>query len=158
MKQGSFYKSLLLIILAVGLIWARSSYGKLSGGNFVSSLATVLIKNSQSNPYPFYKQFLTTVAIPNSVVFGNLTMWGEFLVAVSLVGGSLYLLLFKDANEKLARICLISGLIGGIFLNINFWFAFSWTSAASDSLNLLMILIQAIAAGSLKNNFLDSKR
>lgn len=138
----------LSVLLLVGLIWARSSLGKIIGGKFAESLGSVLTKNAQSNPFPVYKQFLESFAIPNSQIFGQLTMWGEFLTAVSITGGSLYLL-FKNPNHRLAYIVLIAGLVGGIFLNINFWFAFSWTSPANDSLNLLMIFIQLIGVVTL---------
>lgn len=135
--------SFLSVLLLVGLVWARSSLEKIIGGKFAANLGSVLTKNAQSNPFPMYKQFLESFAIPNPQLFGQLTMWGEFLTAASIIGGSLYLL-FRNQNERLAYIVLIAGLVGGTFLNINFWFAFSWTSPANDSLNLLMIFIQLV--------------
>lgn len=147
-NNTTLFKGLLIIFLAVGFIWARSSYGKISGGEFVSSLGKTLTKNVQTNPYSFYADFLQVVAIPNSEIFAQMTMWGEFLTAVSIIGGALYLLL-KNPKEKLAFYVLIAGLVGGFFLNINFWFAFSWTSPSAGSLNLLMMLIQFIGAVTL---------
>lgn len=146
MKSSNiFFNGLLIVFLAIGFIWAKSSYGKISGGEFAANLGSVLAKNAQTNPYPFYVDFLQAVAIPNSEAFGFMTMWGEFLTAVAIIGGCLYLL-FKNPQGKLAFYALIAGLIGGVFLNMNFWLAFSATSASADSLNLLMILIQLIGA------------
>ena len=150
-----FFNGLLTIFLAIGFIWARSSWGKISGGEFANNLGSILTKNAQTNPFSFYVDFLNAVAIPNSYLFGLMTMWGEFLTATAIIGGALYLL-FKNSQEKLAFYALIAGLIGGTFLNINFWFAFSSGSASADSLNLLMIFIQAIGAITLVR-FLKNK-
>lgn len=143
-KQEYFFKGFIIIMLILGLIWARSSYAKITGGVFAQSLGGVLTKTAPANPYPFYKNFLLSVAIPNAEMFGNLTVWGEFLVAVSILGGG-YLLL-KHPTNKLFRKVLIAGLIGGAFLNLNFWLAFSSTSLSTDNLNLLMLTTEAIGA------------
>ncbi len=143
-KQEYFFKGLIAVLLILGFIWARSSYAKITGGVFAQSLGGILIKTAPTNPYPVYKNFLLTVAIPNSQTFGNLTVWGELLVAVAILGGGY--LLFKGSANKLARKVLIAGLIGGAFLNLNFWLAFSSTSLSTDNLNLLMLATEAIGA------------
>lgn len=136
-------KALFFIFLVIGSVWARSGYGKLNSGNFAENLGLMLTKNAQSNPFPLYKDFLHAIAIPNSVIFGQLTMWGELLTALAIVGSVLYLLR-TDSPQKFAYWILGAGLTVGLFLNLNFWFAFSWTSPANDSLNLLMGLIELI--------------
>ena len=145
-------KTLLLIILSIGLIWSRSSFGKISSGNFVQGLGKILVKTANNSPYQEYKSFLENIAIPNSYLFGYLVMWGEFLVACSLTFSTLYLLL-KNSHPKWIVLALIAGLGGGIFLNINFWLAFSTGNSGTDNLNLLMILIQLIAAYDLLKLF-----
>ncbi|QQG40601.1 MAG: hypothetical protein HYV37_03465 [Candidatus Levyibacteriota bacterium] len=137
------FKSLLLIFLSVGLIWARSSYDKITRGNFADNLGDVLVKASQNNPYPAFGNFLQTVAIPNSYLFGQMVMWGELLTAVSIISSCLYLL-WKNSKQKIALLALKLGLMGGAFLNINFWLTFAHTNSAVDSLNLLMIIIQLV--------------
>lgn len=131
----------LLITLAVGLIWARSNYEKFIGGKFVDSLGVTLTKAVERNPYSWYKGFLQNIAIPNSVIFGQMVLWGEFLVAVAILFSSAYLL--KKQN-RFAYIILILGLSGGFFLNLNFWLAFAWTSPSTDNLNLLMGVIELV--------------
>lgn len=142
-KEKMGLKPLLWIILSLGLMWSKSSYGKVTGGTFVSGLGQTLSKVVDKNPYPFFKQFLTDVAIPNSVLFGNLTMWGEVLVAISLTLGAI-LLLFNPGVNKLVYLAVIGGLAGGLLLNIVFWFGFGWTSPSTDSVNLLMAAIEIV--------------
>ncbi len=133
----------LLIILSIGLLWARSNYEKFIGGKFVDSLGTTLTKAAEHNPYSWYKSFLQIVAIPNSVIFGQMVLWGEFLVAVAIIFPSIYLL--RKQNRFVYTI-LILGLIGGFFLNLNFWLGFGWTSPSTDNLNLLMGAIELTGA------------
>lgn len=133
----------LLILLSLGLLWLRSSLSKFISGNFVSSLGDVLSKTAAKNPYPLFKQFLITIAIPNSQVFGSLVLWGEFLTALAIIFGSASLLLRPKA-VRLQSFILIAGLVGGLFLNITFWLGFGYTSPSTDSLNLLMTAIEII--------------
>lgn len=145
-------KPLLLIFLSVGLLWLKSSLGKLTSGNFVSNLGGTLTKTADKNPYPFFKQFLLSVAIPNSQIFGSLVMWGEFLSAVAITLGALILLINPKAN-KLVNLLLIGGLAGGAFLNLIFWLAFGYSNASVDSLNLLMAVVEIIGVFALLKNF-----
>lgn len=143
MIYNASFKALLSIFLVIGIIWVRSGYGKFASGNFAENLGNILAKNTQSNPFPFYKEFLDNVAIPNSYLFGQLTMWGEILTALAIIVGSINLLFFR--KYLLISVWVLSlGLLGGVFLNLNFWFAFSWTSPANDSLNTLMLGIELI--------------
>lgn len=135
-------KPFLLILLSIGLLWAKSSYGKFTSGTFVSGLDGTLGKIVDKNPHPWFKQFLNNVAIPNSRFFGTLVLWGEFLSAAAIIFGSLILL--RNNTNKWARWILITGLVGGLFLNITFWLAFGYTSPSVDSLNLLMAVIEII--------------
>lgn len=135
-------KPLLLVILSLGFLWARSSYAKFTSGTFVSGLGETLTKASVKNPYPWFKQFLTEVAIPNSQLFGLLVLWGELLSALSIIFG--VILLIVNHTNKLAGLVLIAGLTGGLFLNIIFTLGFGHTSPSTDSLNLLMAAVEII--------------
>lgn len=134
---------LYLIMGLLGFIFLRSSIDKIEGGKFVGALAGTLGKFASKNPYPWYKSFLESVAIPNSVLFGNLTMWGEFFAGISLLGVSV-ILLFKKKVPKILYLVLILGLFVGAFLNVTFWFASSWTSPSTDGLNLVMSGVQIV--------------
>ncbi len=135
---------ILLIILSIGILWLRSSFAKFTSGTFVNSLGATLTKAADKNPYPWFKQFLTTVAVPNSQVFGTLVLWGELLSAVAITVGAILMLINPHPN-KLVSLMLILGLAGGAALNIIFWLGFGYTSPSTDSLNLLMTVVQVIA-------------
>lgn len=128
---------MLLILIANGLIWLKSNLSKIPPDRFIGSLSATLERFASKNPYPWYKDFLESVAIPNSQVFGFLTFWGELFTALAIIFPSLYLLRNRKKNT-IALIFLMLGLIGGMFLNIIFWLASGWTSPSTDSLNLLM--------------------
>lgn len=145
--QTDYLKGFLAIYFMLGIIWSRSSIEKISGGKFVDGLGVILTKVASGNPYSYYKQFLESVAIPNYVVFATLTMYGELLVSAAILVSSF--ILFANPDKKLFYVTLILGLIGGIFLNINFWLAFSYNSPAADSLNLLMLVIEIIGVTTL---------
>lgn len=133
-----------LVLLTLGLDWLRSSVGKITSGKFVAGLTPILNKFISNNPNSWYNDFVKNMVIPNSNLFGNLTMWGEFLSAISITFGSFYLLLNKKGNKRI-ELLLLSGLIGGALLNLNFYLAAGWTSSSTESLNLLMFAIQAVA-------------
>lgn len=132
-----------LVVLAVGFIFLRSSYGKFTGGTFVSTLGETLSKMVGKNPYPWYKSFLLSTAIPNATTFGLLTMWGELLSGLAMLLAAVYLLI-KGGN-KLAYLLLALGGLGGAFLNGIFWLAAGYTSSSTDGLNLLMFVIGVLA-------------
>lgn len=140
-----FYKGFLFINLLLGITWVRSSWGKISSGKFADSLGQLLSKMVPTNPYPPFKSFLMNIAIPNSKLFGNLTMWGELLTALAITLAALYLLFLK-ADQRLGMIVLLLGLLGGMFLNAIFWFGFGYSNVSTDSLNILMFFVELVGA------------
>lgn len=140
----SLNRYLLIILLADGVLWLKSATGKVSSGNFADTLGQTLTKFASNNPYPWFKSFLLTTAIPNSKAFGTLTMWGEMFVALSLTLGIAYLLLNANKTTPILKKFLILGLLGGMFLNAIFWLASGWTSPSTDSLNLLMFVTEFV--------------
>lgn len=142
-KEKTINKQMLLIIAFLGLIYLRSGWGKISGGQFIAGLPETLSKFSSKNPYPWIQSFLKDTAIPNSVTFGFMTMWGELLVALALILSAAYILA-SNKNTTLTASILIFGLIGGMFLNAVFWFSAGWTSASTDSVNLVMFFVELV--------------
>ncbi|OGE41467.1 hypothetical protein A3E86_05225 [Candidatus Daviesbacteria bacterium RIFCSPHIGHO2_12_FULL_47_45] len=139
---------MLAILLATGLIWLKSSYGKFASGNFVQNLGGTLEKFASKNPYPWEKSFLNQVALPNASFLGTLVLWGEAFAALALTLVSLSLLL-KVKTPDFARIILVLGLLVGVILNLIFFLAAGWTSPSTESVNLIMLAIQAIAVVSI---------
>lgn len=146
--------SLLWVLLSVGLLWARSSYSKFTSGTFVTGLGETLSKVTPKNPYPVFKEFIASMVIPNSAIFGLLILWGEFLVAVSITVGTIILLL--NPINKLAALVVVAGLAGGLLLNVVFWLGFGWTSPSTDSINLLMGAIELIGIFVLLKQFVQA--
>jgi len=149
-------KYLYIIFSVLGFIFLRSSWGKITGGSFVDTLAGTLGKFASKNPYPFYKDFLENIAIPNSTIFGTLTMWGEFFAGGAILAASLYLLL--KPGKKLMYLLLMAGLLVGAFLNAIFWFASAWTSPSTDGLNLVMFATQVIGLCFIRQLLIGKKR
>lgn len=143
-----FTKGFFLIYIILGGTWLRSSLGKITGGKFVDLLGGLLTKMSEGNPYPWFKSFLQNVAIPNSKLFGSLTMWGELLTGVAITGAATYLL-FSKVDQRIGILVLILGLLGGMFLNIIFWLGFGYSNPSTDSLNLLMFFIELVGVVTL---------
>lgn len=141
--MNRFYSGILWILIAFGLEFLRSSYGKIAGGKFVGGMVPILKSFASKNPNDWYRNFLNSWAIPNSQMLGNLIMWGELLSGIAMTAGSAYLLLNKGKG-RLAQTILILGLIGGAFLNFNFYFAAGWTSPSTEGLNLIMLVIEVV--------------
>lgn len=136
-------KFLYLIFAVTGYIFLESGYGKISGGKFVGSLAATLTKFAKDNPYPLVKNFLENIAIPNSMLFGFLTQWGELLTGLNLLGISALFMFYDKTNKKFYYLMSV-GFATGLLLNLTFYFASGYTSPSSESLNLLMSAINLI--------------
>ncbi len=141
--KDNFYLGYLLTMLVEGLVWLRSSYGKISSGNFVDGMEKSLNAFASKNPFPQVKEFLLQTALPNTKTFGALTLWGEALVALSIVGAAAYLM-FGGRQSKAVVWVLLLGLLGGMFLNAVFWLSAGWTSPSTDSVNAVMFGTQLV--------------
>lgn len=142
-EKETLQKHLIAILVFVGLIWLRSSLQKLQSGNFISTLAPTLEKFASKNPYPWYKNLLQNVALANAQIFALLVLLGELFSALAITIAT-FALILNFENKKFFLILLILGLTSGLILNLNFYLASGWTSPSTDTLNLLMLAIQAI--------------
>lgn len=96
--RESFVASFLLLAvrLYLGWDWMHHGWQKISGGTFD---ATGFIKNAVAKPvldsatketlYPTFVSFLNNFALPNANLFKVLIPWGEFLVGLGLILGTL---------------------------------------------------------------------
>jgi uncharacterized membrane protein YphA (DoxX/SURF4 family) len=143
LSDRSLNTPLLAILFFIGLIWLRSSFGKVLGGEFVQNMGQSVGYFASKNPYPFVKDFLQSTVLPNASFFGNLTMWGEVFVALAITGSVLSILLTRRTAKPVLYV-LLAGLLGGIFFNKIFWFSAGWTSPSTDSVNLVMLGVQLV--------------
>lgn len=132
--------SLGLIFLVDGFIWLQSGVGKISSSKFVDGLAGTLTKFSGGNPYPWFKDFLTGMAIPNAWFIGWGVQLGEILAGVTALAAGVILLSGKKVGG-IVRVALGVGFLAGAILNGLFWLAAAWTSPSTDSLNLIMAAV-----------------
>lgn len=96
--RESFIASFLLLAvrLYLGWDWMHHGWVKITGGTFD---ATGFIKNAVNKPvadsktkevlYPTFTSFLDNFALPNANLFKILIPWGEFLVGLGLLLGTL---------------------------------------------------------------------
>lgn len=143
MKEKTLLRIYGILLIPLSIIWLRSSIGKLTEGTFVENLNQTFARFAENNPYPWYKNLITTIAIPNFETIGAIVMWTEFVVALITLFCAI-ILLFRPIVQKPVLATLSIGLILGIILNVNFYFASGWTSPSSESLNFLMIAFQII--------------
>lgn len=136
-------KYLFSIFAVIGYIFLESGYGKISGGKFVGSLGATLTKFASGNPYPAVKGFLENIAIPNSVLFGYLTQWGEFLAGLNLLGLSVLMLFSSQLSRKYYWLMSL-GFGTGLLLNVTFWLSAGYSSPSTGSLNLLMAAVNLV--------------
>lgn len=133
----------LLILLATGLLFLKSGFEKVTEGAFVGGLAKTLGFFASKNPNPSVKGFLVNTAIPNAEFFGVLTMWGEVLAGASICIAVGYFLMKRTMHDSMLLLLGI-GLFVAALLNFVFWLAAGWASASTDSLNLLMFVVEVI--------------
>ena len=124
-NRNNFVLSLLRIIL--GVEWFIAGFEKVMDPVFSSNLPKTLSFFISKNSHSWYIAFVNSQVMPNTDIFAWLVSWGELAVGLVLIFGFLTNL----------------GLVLGIFMNLNFYFAAGWTSPSVSSLNLIMAAFQA---------------
>jgi thiosulfate dehydrogenase [quinone] large subunit len=121
-----------LVGIVEGLIaweWLVSGTNKLLAGDFPQGLGVTLSNGLQNNPNGWYIQFLKTLVIPHSVVYGYAIEYGEILIGLGLLIGAI--LLFGPVRRKgepqyrfaIGEMAIASGAaLACAFLCINFHF------------------------------------
>src|SRR4051812_5574497 len=134
---------LLFILLAVGLLWLKSGLGKLAMGDFADTLGGTLVKFMAKNPYPWFVDFINSVVLPSSSMWGLVVMAAETLTGIAVTFSAL-MLMFVGGNEKRMVWTMKVGLIVGFGLSLMFWLAAGWTSPSTDGLNQLMLVAEGV--------------
>jgi uncharacterized membrane protein YphA (DoxX/SURF4 family) len=135
--------SLWLVVLRVlvGLWFLKALWTKLDvallGGFFpfleaeprwIAAMPTLVAKQAAENPILWYKAFLEQTVLPHSVLFAQLTAWGEALVGLSLTFGSVAGL----------------GALGGLFLSLNYGLATWHMSPASQGFHYMLVSVTLV--------------
>lgn len=133
-----------VVLLVIGYTFLTSGWAKINGGVFVDGLAKTLSAFAAKNPYPWFKDLLLTVAIPNTALIGPLVEFGELATGLTLVVGAIYIFFASKITLGFKGFMTLGSLIGAS-LNGVFYLAAGWTSPSTSGLNLLMMVAQLVA-------------
>jgi thiosulfate dehydrogenase [quinone] large subunit len=130
-----------LVRIFLGIQWMTAGWHKLTGAKAFD--ATGFLKGALANPvldkatgeavYPTFNAFLETFALPNVKIINVLIPWGEFLVGLGLILGTL----------------TVTAAFFGLMMN--FMFMFAGTVSTNPWLVLLGLLI--VVAGANAGRF-----
>jgi len=123
-------QSMWLVALRImfGLEWLIAGWEKIMDPAYLTGFSKTLAFFVSKNTHTWYVDFINNFVLPNQAIFAHLVSWGELLVGIALISG-----LFTSI-----------GLIAGIFMNLNFYFATGWIGPANVGLNLIMVGTQVI--------------
>mgnify|MGYP006977227611 FL=1 len=142
-RHSYFVTFSLHIILAYE--WISGGFGKISGGQFVSTIGKTLSRFENGNPHGWYVDSMVRVAKDSPEIFGQLVQWGELFAGIGLIVAILTHGLSEQSPwRNMARYVAILSLLGGVFMNLNFYYAAGWTSPSTGGLNLLMFWLQIL--------------
>lgn len=126
-----------IIRLMLGWSWMVAGWGKIRDGFD----ATGYLNNAVNNPvldkageaiYPTYTAFIEKFALPNVKMINFMIPWGEFLVGIGLILGTL----------------TIAATLFGLLMN--FMFLFAGTISTNPYMVVLSLLILAVGANAGK--------
>jgi thiosulfate dehydrogenase [quinone] large subunit len=119
-------------------VFLKAGLQKLIAGDFATKLPGIFDAWVTDNPFPWYKAFLTGVAMPHSDVFAFLVPWGEALVGITLILG----------------IGVGIGCFFAMFMCGNYYFAGGHTSPAVAGTNLTMVVTALTLWGTKSGRYL----
>ena len=119
--------------------WAMAGWEKIATPKFVGGISNTLNFFAGQNPFPWYKSFLMQSTLPNAKMFAYAVQYGELAVGLGLaVGAGVYLFVKNEMAKRTAMTVSILALLGGAFMNANFYLAAGWTSPAAAGTNVVM--------------------
>lgn len=125
--------------------WLSAGWEKVNAGQFVPNISKTLDHFENGNPHEWYIASILALAKSHPVTFGMLIQWGELLVGIGLVAALVFYTFCQQQSFKsLARFIAGPALLGGAFMNLNFYLAAGWTSPSTGGLNMLMFLVEVI--------------
>jgi uncharacterized membrane protein YphA (DoxX/SURF4 family) len=131
---GLWFAKALVTKLGVTLLWGFLPVPTASD-RWIHVMPILVGRYAEGNPVGFFKDFLQNHVIPHSVVYAQLTAFGEVAVGLGLVLGCLT--------------ALASGI--GLFLVLNYGLAVQWQSSAQQGFHYMLltslVVILATRAG-----------
>lgn len=124
--------------------WIVSGWTKVTSETFVSTFPATLIRFTEQNPHTWYVDTILRFSTQHATTFAELVRWGELLAGLGIVSGSILLLQKYTSLHRVGTYVLVGALVGGCWMNANFYFAAGWTSPSTGGLNLLMFGVQLV--------------
>lgn len=136
---------LIAIQSVIALEWLISGWSKFASPAFSQNIGQTLQNFAAKTSFPSYAIFLKSVGIPNADLMANLVRFGELSVSITLIISGI--IFWRNGKLPVAgRTITGIALLGGTFLNLNFYLAASSTSPSTAGINLVMGLIQLTLA------------
>lgn len=127
--------------------WWNAGWEKVSSPDFVSNIAQTLGYFASNNPFPWYKGFLTGMAIPNANSFALAVEWSQVGIALALAGAACAYFCAKTAMlRRWALTVSVIALLGGALMNANFYLAAGWTGPGTKGTNVVMFWSEMVLA------------
>ncbi len=137
LRHPSFIPLALQSLLAYE--WIVGGYTKITGGTFVSGMPDTLTRFATNNPHSWYTSTILAQAQQFPAVFGHLVQWGELLAGVGLLVAAILSTMRSTADvQRAASLIAVPALLGGAFMNANFFFAAGWMSPSTSGLNMVL--------------------
>lgn len=95
LRQSKIAMVILTVVRVwLGVLWALDGFAKVSGGFNASGFVGAAIKNPVLTPektqaFGWYTSFLKDLVMPNISLFNVMVSWGELLVGLGLILGTL---------------------------------------------------------------------
>lgn len=125
--------------------WLSAGWEKIYGGEFVPAIGKTLLRFENGNPHEWYVGSVLRIAKNYPISFGELVQWGELLVGIGLAASLvLYAFGIWPWSKAVAGLIAMLALLGGVFMNLNFYFAAGWTGVSTGGLNVLMFLVEVV--------------
>ncbi len=121
-----------LIRLALGLCFLTNAIDHLRTGYLTGEGLARYVEGALHSPFPdpLYRGFLQGVVAPNAPLFGNLLVWGEWMVALLLIVG---------LGTRLAA-------AGAVFLGLNYWLSSGPLAAPALHRSFLVVDLAVLLA------------
>jgi uncharacterized membrane protein YphA (DoxX/SURF4 family) len=139
-----------LVTAVIGYEWLHSGWDKITNESYVAGMPKTLAFFASKNPVSWYKDFLTGAPTSHPTLFAYLVSYGELFAGIALLATAVVALIgLGGLVGRIAPMVGFAGLAVGIFLSFNFFFAAGWSSPSTESVNWVMMMVQAVLAGTI---------
>ncbi len=137
-----------LVIMWIQIVlayeWWSAAFSKWTDTEYITNLPATLAFFASENPFPWFSSFLTGFATANAELFANLVRTGQVLTALGLFLTAALCVYAKQSRLRRSTIVIaVVALLGGIIMNLAFYFAAGWTGPGTHGINVLMFWTQA---------------